>query len=57
MTAMEMWEYWKLGIPCHQYRKEKRSDIDMMLFINEAINQRDRSMANQQNLLRELMKK
>ena len=53
---MRMHEYWTKGIPCYQFRKERISDIDMMISIQETMNQKNRSISNQENLLNDLLK-
>jgi len=50
-----MWEYWNKGIPCHQFRKESKADIDLVLSINETMNQKQKSKSNQQNMLNDLL--
>lgn len=32
------WEYWKKGIPAHQFWKEKSRDIKDIMDINNAVN-------------------
>lgn len=34
------YKYWKLGIPCHQFRKEQMRDISDVMAIDNAISEK-----------------
>lgn len=44
-------------MPCHVFRKELVSDVDMMIYIEDSVNQQKKSNQNQSNMLSQLLKK